>query len=406
MKTTMSAISFAVSLSLAGPALAQQHRFSGDVVKIGVLADLSSIYEGLSGKGAIDAARMAVEDFGGTVHGKRIEVVSADQQLKPDVAATTARTWFDTEGVDMITDIAGSASALAVIEVAKQKDRVAIVVSAAASAITGARCTPNSVHYVIDTNAIAKALGTSMVKQGLDSWYFVSADNAFGKSLEKDVGDVVVQNGGKVIGAARHPANPSDFSAYMLQAKASGAKVIALSNAGADFVNSIKSAKEFGFGSDGKQTLAGMLIFLGDVHSLGLQTAQGLTFTTGFYWDENDETRKFAKAFQQRTGKLPEQTHAGVYSSTIHYLRAVEAAGTDNAKEVMKKMKDTPVNDFFSQGGRIREDGLFAHDLLLVQAKKPSESKGNGDYYRIIRKIPAGEAYRPASESTCPLLKR
>lgn len=384
---------------------AQQKSISGDIVKIGVLADLTNIYQSLSGKGAIEATKMAVEDYGGTVLGKKIEVISADQQLKPDVAATMARTWFDTEGVDMITDIAGSSSALAVIDVAKQKDRVAIVVSAASSAIAGARCTPNSFHYGMTTSGISKAVGTSMVKRGLDTWYVLSVDNAFGKALEKDISDVVIANGGKVVGTARHPANPADFSAFMLQAKASGAKVIALANAGTDFVNSLKSAKDFGIGGDGKQTLVGMLIFLDDIHSIGLETAQGLTFTTPFYWDTDDDTRKFAKKFQKRVGKMPQMTHAGVYSSTMHYLRAVEAAGTDDAKEVMKKMKEMPVNDFFSRGGKIREDGLLMQDILLVQAKKPSESKGDWDYYKIVQKIPAADAYKPLSQSECPLVK-
>jgi branched-chain amino acid transport system substrate-binding protein len=406
MRHQLSAIAAALLTAFSGASMAQQKAISDDVVKIGVLTDLSGIYQELAGKGSIEAARMAVEDFGGKVLGKKIEVIFTDTQLKPDVAATTARKWFDEDGVDMVTDVAGSAAALAVIEVARQKDRIAIVSSAAASDITGAKCTPNSVHYVIDTNAIAKALGTAMMKQGGDSWYFLSADNAFGKALERDVGEVVTKLGGKVVGGARHPANPSDFSSFVLQAQSSGAKVIALSNAGADFTNAMKSAREFGIGKDGKQTLAGMLIFIGDVHSMGLQTAQGLTFTTAFYWDENDDTRKFAKRFYDRVGKMPYQTHASVYSSTLHYLNAIKAAGTDSAGAVMRKMKDTPVNDFFSRGGRIREDGLMAHDLLLVQVKKPAESKGTWDYYNILQKIPAADAYKPASESTCPLVKK
>lgn len=405
MKAWKSAALTAVLALCGGSGLAQQ-KVSDDVVRIGVLSDLSGIYQELSGKGAIEATRMAVEDFGGTVLGKKIDVVWADQQLKPDVAATTARKWFDADGVDMVTDVAGSASALAVIEVARQKDRIAIVSSAAASDISGSKCTPNSIHYVIDTNAIAKALGTSMVKQGLDTWYLLSVDNAFGKALERDISDVVTKSGGRIVGTARHPANPSDFSSFLLQAQSSGAKVIALSNAGADFTNAVKSAREFGIGRDSKQTLAGMLIFIGDIHGMGLQVTQGLTFTTAFYWDENEDTRKFAKRFHQRVGRMPYQTHASIYSSTLHYLNAVKAAGTDSAQAVMRKMKDTPVNDFFARGGKIREDGLMAHDLLLVQVKSPLESKAPWDYYKIVQKISASDAYRPESESLCPLVKR
>jgi branched-chain amino acid transport system substrate-binding protein len=405
MKLKLLTAAITMALTVSGYAVAQESKVSDDVVRIGVLGDFSGPFSNLSGKGAIEAVKMAVEDFGGTVLGKKIEVVTADHHNKPDVAATTARSWFDTKEIDMITDLAGSASALAVIDVAKQKNRIAIVNSASASDIAGSKCTPNSILYVIDTNAIAKAMGTAMVQRGLNSWYFISADYAFGKALEKDVGEFVVKNNGKVLGAIRHPIGASDFSSFLLQAQSSNAKVIGLANTGSDVVNALKSAKEFGIGRDGKQTLAGMLIFIGDIHAVGLENAQNLIFTTAFYWDKDAETRKFSKRFQDRVGKVPQMTHAGNYSSTMHYLKAIKAAGTDNATEVMRKMKDTPVNDFFSRNGKIREDGLHTHDLLLVQVKKPSESKAEWDYYKILQTIPAADAYRPASESACPLVK-
>lgn len=403
----LSCVLSATLLGLAiGPSFAQQPKVSGDTVKIGVLGDLSGVFADLSGKGAVEAVKMAVEDFGGTVLGKKIEVVAADHQLKPDIAASIARRWYDTEGVDMINDLAGSAVALAVINIAKEKNRVAIVNSASSTLITGSKCTPNSVHYTIDTYAEAVGTGTAMLKQGGDTWFFVTADYAFGHSLEKDVSSLVKAKGGKVIGSARHPFGASDFSSFLLQAQSSGAKVIALANAGGDAVKSLKTAAEFRIGHDGKQTLAGLLVMIGDVHALGLEVTQGLTLTTAFYWDQNDETRAWSKRFYERVGKMPEMTQAGDYSSTMHYLKAVQAAGTDDAQEVMKKMREMPVNDFFAKNGHVRADGLMQHDLLLVKVKKPEESKREWDYFKILATIPADEAYRPLSESECPLVKK
>jgi branched-chain amino acid transport system substrate-binding protein len=388
------------------PSAAQEPRVSNDIVKIGVLGDFNGIFENLSGKGALEAVKMAVEDFGGKVLGKRIEVVVADHQNKPDIASATARRWYDAEHVDMINDIAGSANALAVIALAKDMNRVAIVNSASSTEITGAKCTPNSVHYTIDTYALAKGTGTAIVKQGRDTWYFVTADYAYGHALERDVGDVLKSNGGKVVGSVRHPFGAADFSSFLLQAQGSGAKVIALANAGGDTVKSLKTAAEFAIGRDGKQVLVGMLVFIGDIHALGLETAQNLVLTTAFYWDMNDETRAWSKRFYDRVGKMPQMTHAGDYSSTMHYLKAVQAAGSDEAGAVMQKMREIPVNDFFARNGRVRADGLMEHDLLLVQVKKPGESKQAWDYYKILARIPGNEAYRPLSESACPLVRK
>jgi branched-chain amino acid transport system substrate-binding protein len=393
------------AMLLAGAATAGRAQDTPPI-KIGVLGDQSGVYENISGRGAVEAVKMAVEDFGGTVLGRKIEVIVADHQNKPDIASAIARRWYDVEDVRMINDIVGSASALAVIDAAKQKDRIAIVNSAASSEITGAKCTPNSIHYTIDTYSLAKGTGTAVVDQGGKSWFFLTADYSYGHSLEKDVGAVVQQKGGSIIGSVRHPIGTSDFSSFLLQAQASKAQVIAFANAGADTVNAIKTAREFGIGTDGKQTLVGMLVFDGDIHALGLKVAQDLILTTAFYWDLNDETRAWSERFYKRVGKMPQMTHAGDYSSTIHYLRAVKAAGTTDTAAVMKMMRDTPVKDFFARNGTIREDGLMVHDLLLAQVKKPAESKREWDYFKILATIPGQSVYRPLSESPCPLLRK
>ncbi len=389
-----------------GGANAQAAKPQDNVVKIGVLGDFSGIFENLSGRGALEAVRLAVEEFGGTVLGKKIEIVSADHQNKPDLASAIARRWYEAEGVHMINDLAQSASALAVLPLAKQYDRIAIVNSASSTEITGAKCTPNSVHYTIDTYAEAKGTANAIMDQGRDSFFFITADYAYGHSLERDVIDVVKARGGKIIGSVRHPFNTSDFSSFILQAQSSKASVIALANAGGDTINSIKTAQEFGVGRDGKQIVVGMLVFIGDVHALGLKVAQGLTLTTAFYWDRNDETRIWSQKFYDRVGKMPQMTHAGDYSSTLHYVKAVRAAGTLDAQAVMAKMREIPVNDLFAKNGRVREDGLMVHDLLLVQVKKPEESKRPWDYYNILSVIPGKDAFRPLEESTCPLVKK
>ncbi len=396
---------FGLFLAMSGYAHGQTAKPTTEPLRIGVLGDQSGVFSGMSGKGAIEAVKMAVEDFGGQVLGRKIEVVSADHQNKADIAAGIAGKWFDTDGVEMITDLVGSASALAVIEVAKRKNRIAIVNAAAAADIAGLKCTPNSILYTIETGAIAKGVTTSLLRRGKDTWYFISADYAFGKSLEKEVTEIVLKNNGKVIGSVRHPTGASDFSSFLLQAQASKAKVIAIASGGDDAVNVIKTAREFGVGRDDKQTLIGLLIMIDSVHALGLDTAQGLTFVDSFYWDQDKDSREFSQRFFKRMGRMPGMTHAGDYSSTLHYLNAVKAAGSTDAAEVMRKMKEMPVNDIFAHGGKIREDGLHVHDMLLVQVKKPSESKGPWDYYKVLEKIPADRAFKPLSESACPLVK-
>jgi branched-chain amino acid transport system substrate-binding protein len=406
LKTLAVLASSVLAPLVAQPAYADSPQLSDGVVKIGVLTDLSSVYSSVGGQSAVEAVKMAAEDFMKANPGIKVEVISADHQNKADIAATKAREWFDTQHVDMITDLASSGAAFAVIEVAKQKNKIVIATGPASSDITGAKCTPVTVHYVYDTYALGHATGDALVKQGADSWFFLAADYAFGQALVKDTSDAVKADGGNVVGTVRAPLNASDFSSFLLQAQSSGAKVIGLANAGGDFVNSVKSANEFGITKSGKQQLAGLLVFLSDIHALGLQTAQGLQFSTAFYWDLNDDTRKWSKRLFARTKKMPTQVEAGDYSSTMHYLEAVKAAGTDDTAAVMQKMKELPINDFFAKNGRIREDGRMVHDMYLVQVKKPSESKYPWDYYTVKAVIPGDKAFRPLSESTCPLVKK
>jgi branched-chain amino acid transport system substrate-binding protein len=380
---------------------------SGDVVKIGVLNDQSGPYADLGGKGAVMAAQMAADDFGGKVLGKPIQIVGADHQNKPDIASNIVNQWLDTENVDVIADVPTSSVALAVQEITKNKNRIHLNSSAASSELTAGKCSPTGIHYAYDTYALAKGTGGTLVKEGGDSWYFITADYAFGHALEKDTSAAVVAAGGKVVGAVRHPfPGTTDFSSFLLQAQSSGAKVVGFANAGADTINSIKQAGEFGLVAGG-QKLAGLLVFLSDVHSLGLKTAQGLVITDGWYWDRDDESRAWAKKFAEKHGgKMPTMVQASVYSSTTHYLKAVDAAKTDEAKAVVAKMKEMPINDFFAKNGKIREDGRMVHDMLLVQVKKPEESKGPYDYYKILRVIPGEEAFRPMkAEFGCPLVK-
>jgi branched-chain amino acid transport system substrate-binding protein len=370
------------------------------------MTDMNALYSDLAGEGSVIATRMAIEDFGGKVLGKPIEVVVGDHQNKADIASAKAREWFDTQKVDMINDLVTTPTALAVVDIAKQKNRIAIINGAGATLLTNENCSANSVHYSWDTYALANGTANAVLKQGGKSWYFVTADYAFGKSLEKAASDVVTANGGSVLGAARHPLSASDFSSFMLQAQASGAQIIGLANAGPDAVNAIKAAREFGITKSGKQSVASLLITVNDIHSLGLEAAQGLYATDAFYWDLNDETRKWSKRFFAKAHKMPNMIHAGVYSSTIHYLKAIQAAGTDEAGAVMKKMKEMPINDFFAKNGKIREDGRMVHDMLLVQVKKPSESKYPWDYYNIKAVIPGDQAYQPLSTSRCPLIAK
>lgn len=389
----------------AGAASAQQARISDGEVKIGVLTDMSGTYSDLAGSGSVTAAQMAIEDF--KAHSKpafKIALVSADHQNKGDVAANKAREWFDTDKVDMVADLVTTSTALAVMKVAKEKNRITLVSGAASTPITNEQCTDTNAHWTYDTYALAHGTGAAVVKQGGKSWFFLTADYAFGHALEKDTTEVVLANGGKVLGSVKHPFPGSDFSSFLLKAQASGAQVIGLANAGNDTINSIKQAAEFGVTP--KQTLAGLLMFISDVHSLGLKATQGMYLTTGFYWDYNAETRAWSKRFFEKQKKMPTMVQAGVYSSVLHYLKAVQAAGTDETRAVMAKMKAMPVNDFFAKGGKIREDGRMVHDMYLVQVKKPEESKYPWDYYRIRQVIPAAEAFLPLEKSKCPLVKK
>jgi branched-chain amino acid transport system substrate-binding protein len=378
---------------------------SADAVKIGILNDQSGVYADYGGKYSLEAARMAVEDFGGNVLGEKIEIVSADHQNKPDLATSIARRWYEVEGVDMITELTTSSVALAIQELSKEKKKIDIVVGAATSRITGDACTPYGFHWAYDTHALAVGTGGALVEAGGDTWFFMTADYAFGYALEKDTGDLVKAKGGKVLGSVRIPLNSSDFSSFLLQAQSSKAKIIGLANAGLDTTNSIKQAAEFGIVSGG-QKLAGLLLTISEVHGLGLQAAQGLVLTEGFYWDQNDKTREFSQRFIKRTGHMPSMIHAGTYSATLQYLKAVKAAGTKDSDAVAKKLKELPVDDVFAQGGgKVLENGRMVHDLYLFEVKKPSESKKPWDYYKQIAVVPGDKAFPSARESGCPLTK-
>jgi branched-chain amino acid transport system substrate-binding protein len=384
---------------------AQTAAISDNVVKIGVLTDMSGQFSDESGEGAVTAVKMAVEDFGGKVLGKPIEVIVADHQNKPDTAAILVRKWFDVEKVDMVANLINSSVALTVAQAAKEKNRIAIINGAGASRLTNDACTPNSIHYSYDTYALARGTGSALMKAGEKSWYFLTADYAFGHGLEADTSAVVKAMGGEVVGSTRYPIETFDQSSFLLQAQASKAQVVALAGSGTVLVNSIKSAQEFGI-QKGGQTLAGLLVWEVDIKSLGLQTAQGLVLTSAFYWDRDDETRAWSKRFYDRMKKMPHMGDAGDYSSTMHYLKAIEAAGTDEAQAVMSKMRETPINDFFAKNGRIREDGRMVHDMYVYEVKKPSESKGDWDFYKLREVIPGDQAFRPLKDSVCPLVKK
>jgi branched-chain amino acid transport system substrate-binding protein len=399
-----SRISLAATALLAATAWPASAQVSDDVVRIGVLADMSGIYADLSGKGAVEAVRMAVEDFGGTVLGKKIDVVFADHLNKPDVGAAKAREWFDTGGVDMINDLANSGVARAVATVAKEKKRHIIVNGASNMGITNELCSPYAIHYAYDAYSLAHGTGKAVVEQGGKTWFFLTVDFAFGIGLEQQVSNVVRANKGRVVGAARHPLATTDFSSYILQAQASKAEIIGIASTGADAVNAIKAAAEFG--ATKNQKLAALLLWIEDVHSLGLQTAQGLLLTNAWYWDANEESRKFGQRFMQRVGKMPNMAQAADYSSTMHYLNAVKAAGTDDPDKVSAKMRELPISDFFTKNGTVRVDGRMVHDMYLWQVKAPAESKGAWDYLKPVATIPAAQAFQPLAESTCYLVKK
>src|ERR1700719_3696047 len=387
----------ACGLLLAVPAFAQG-------VKIGILNDQSGVYADYGGKASFEAARMAIEDFGGEVLGQKIDIVTADHQNKPDLATSIARRWYEVEGVDMITELTTSSVALAVQELSKEKKKIDIVVGAATSRITGDACTPYGFHWAFDTHALAVGTGGALVEAGGNTWFFLTADYAFGYALEKDTGDLVKAKGGKVLGSVRIPLNSSDFSSFLLQAQSSKAKIIGLANAGLDTTNSIKQAAEFGIVKGG-QKLAGLLLTLAEVHGLGLEAAQGLVLTEGFYWDHDDKSRAFSERFLKRTGRMPNMIQAGTYSATLQYLKAVKAAGTKDSDAVAKKLKELPVDDMFAQGGKVLQNGRMVHDLYLFEVKKPSESKKPWDYYKQLAVVPADKAFPPLKDSGCPLTK-
>jgi branched-chain amino acid transport system substrate-binding protein len=377
---------------------------SDGTVRIGLILDMSGVYADVTGPGSAAAAAMAVEDFGNAVLGAPIELVVADHQNKPDIAAATAREWFDTGHVDAILDVAASAPALAVAEIAKAKNRIAVFNGPGAVRLTNEACTPVTIHYAYDTYALASATGLATVKAGGTSWFFIAADYTFGQELARDAAAVVQANGGQVLGEVRAPLNTADFSSFLLQAQTSGAKVIGLANAGRDTTNAIKQAAEFGL--TGGQRLAALLAYINDVHSLGLPATQGMLLTSAFYWDLDAGTRAFAKRFHERTGRMPNMSQAGVYSAVTHYLQAVKTSATDATEPVMRAMRETPVNDFYAHGGHIREDGRMVHDMYLFQVKSPAESSSEWDLYKRIATIPGDQAFQPLSASRCPLVKR
>ncbi|MDB5758062.1 MAG: amino acid/amide transporter substrate-binding protein family [Burkholderia sp.] len=396
-----------LATALCGTAHAQATTgISDDAVRIGLLLDMTSLYADITGTGSVAAAQMAIDDFGGKVKGKPVQLVYADHQNKADIAATKAREWFDRDKVDAILDVAASGPALAVAPVAKEKNRIAVFSGPGSVRLTNEACTAVTVHYAYDTYALANSTARAVVEKGGNSWFFLTADYTFGATLEKDATDVVTANGGKVLGSVRHPLNASDFSAFLLRAQTSGAKVVGLANAGGDTINAIKGAHEFQLTKDGKQSLAGLLVYINDVHTLGLDAAQGMLLTTAFYWDRNDESRKWARRFFEKTKKMPNMSQAGLYSSVLHYLKAVDAAGTDETGAVMARMKQMPINDMFATNGRIREDGRMVHDMYLYQVKKPADSKYPWDYYKQVAVVPGDKAFQPLSASACPLVKK
>jgi len=374
-------------------------------LKLGAILDMSGLYADITGPGSETAAKMAAEDFGGEVLGRKVEIVAADHLNKADLAASIARDMLDNQGVEALIDVAASATALAAGEIAKARNKIVIYNGPASIRLSNEACGPYTVHYAYDTFSQANVTGLATVKSGFDTWFFLTADYAFGQDLEKDTTNVVLKSGGKVLGSVKHPLNTSDFSSFLLQAQASKAKVIGLANAGGDTINAIKQAAEFGLTKSG-QKLSPLLAFITDIDSVGLETAQGLLLAEAFYWDLNDDTRAFSKRFMERTKRMPSAAQAGIYSSVGHYLKAVKAAGTIDSAAVIKVMKETPINDMFAKNGRIREDGRMVHDMYLFEVKKPSESKGRWDDYKLLATIPGSEAFQSLELSRCPLVKK
>jgi branched-chain amino acid transport system substrate-binding protein len=401
MKRT--ALALAASAALAGFALPAHAQISGDTIKIGLITDLSGVYSDVDGNGGAEAVRMAIADLGGAVNGKKIEFMVADHQNKPDIAASKAREWFDQQGVDMLIGGTNSGASLAMAKVAAEKKKVFMAIGAGSAQLTNEQCSPYTVHYAYDTVALARGTGSAVVKQGGKSWYFLTADYAFGQSLEKDTTEVLKNNGGTVLGSVRHPLSASDFSSFLLQAQSSKAQVLGLANAGGDTINSIKAAKEFGLTKSMK--IAGLLVFINDVHTLGLDATQGMYLTDGWYWDMNAETRAWSKRYFAKMKKEPSMLQAADYSAATNYLNAVKAIGTDDSTKVMAKLRATKINDMFTKNGVIREDGRMVHDMYLMQVKAKSESKYPWDYYKLVATIPGDQAYTKKEETKCAAWK-
>jgi branched-chain amino acid transport system substrate-binding protein len=390
----------------SGAGLAAEPAASAGPLRRGGILDMNGVYSDISGKGTVTATQMAIDDFGGQVLGKKIELLVADHQMKADIASSKAREWFDQSNVRVIMDVTGSAASLAVLQIAKEKNRIVVFNGPGTERFTNDQCTNISVHYSYDTNALANTLARALVDAGKKDWFFLTADYAGGIDLERSAAEAVKKGGGRVVGTVRHPLNASDFSSLIVQAQSSKASVIGLANAGGDLVNSIKSAREFGIGrGNNSQTLASTLMFINDVHALGLSLPEGMMLAESFYWDMNDETRKWSRRYFEKMKRMPNMSQAGAYSSTMHYLNAVKAAGTDDSAAVMRKMKETPINDFFARNGKIRPNGLMVHDMYLFKIKGPSQSKYPWDYYTTVETVPGEKAFRPLAESTCPLLK-
>jgi branched-chain amino acid transport system substrate-binding protein len=398
------AAALVAGLALAASGSAANAQISDNVVKLGVLTDMSSLYADATGKGSVAAVEMAVADYGGKVAGVPIVVISADHQNKPDVGVNIARNWYDNEQVDVILDVPTSSVALPISALTREKNKIHINSGGGSSDLTGPACSPNTVHWTYDTYALSNVAGKAMVKRGDDTWFFVTADYAFGQALQRDAANIVEANGGKVLGNVRHPLNSSDFSSYLLQAQASKAKVVALANAGGDTTNALKQASEFGLTQGGQKMIA-LLQEITDTHSLGIRQTQGLIVTDAFYWDLDDQTRAFSKRFYDKVGHMPTMIQAGLYSATMHYLKAIEAIKTDEAPKVMAQMRATPIHDFFAHDGKIRIDGRMVHEMHLFEVKKPEESKGEWDLYNLITTVPGDEAFRPLDKGGCPLVK-
>jgi branched-chain amino acid transport system substrate-binding protein len=394
-----------IASTLCAPLLLGSVTAQAEQVKLGVLTDMSGVFSDLSGAGSVEAARLAIEEFGGSVLGSKIELVQADHQHKPEVALSIARQWFDTDGVDVILDVPNSGIALGVNNLVKDKNKIAIYASAATDRLTEDSCNGHGLHWTFDTYSQTQGAARALIEKGHDTWFLLVADYAYGHSMEKSMREALAANGGKVVGAVRHPLNTMDFSSFLLQAQVSKAKIVALASGGNDTVNSIKQGREFGLHTTG-QRMTSLLTFITDIHALGLKDMQGLQFVVPYYWDFDDRTRAFAKRYFDRMNKMPGESQAGVYSGVLHYLKAVKAVGSKDPQKVLEKMRATPVEDAFSRNGRLLANGRMVHDMYLVEVKKPEESKYPWDYYRIVSTIPADKAFRSLSESTCKLTKK